>query len=172
MIQIKKIQPYIRQFAKRADLFLLVVCVICSIFGTLMIYRASSSMVAAGWEMNTNKQIIVQVFSIFLGIGAFVLLTVIDADLLASQWKFLVAIQVLLLIALRILGEDDGTGNRAWIRFAGIGIQPSEIIKVLYIVVAAKQMTWLKEYQDINSFKSVVLMAGYFRAATIAGGPA
>ena len=158
----KKFQPYIRQFGERADLFLLVVCVICSIFGTIMIYRASSSMVAAGWEMNTNKQIIVQVFSMFLGIGAYVLLTVIDADLLAGQWKFLIGIQVLLLVALRILGEDDGTGNRAWIRFAGIGIQPSEIIKIIYIIVAAKQMTWLKEYRDINSFPSVAMMAGHF----------
>ena len=141
---------------------MLFICVVCSIFGTIMIYRASSSMVAAGWEMNTNKQIIVQVFSIFLGVGAYVLLTVIDADLLASQWKFLVAIQVLLLVALRILGEDDGTGNRAWIRFAGIGIQPSEIIKIIYIIVAARQMTWLKEYRDINSFYSVLQMAGHF----------
>ena len=162
MFSIKKLQPYIKQFWERADITMLIICVICSIFGTVMIYRASSSMVAAGWEMNTNKQIIVQVFSMFLGIGAYVLLTVIDADLLAGQWKFLIGIQVLLLVALRILGEDDGTGNRAWIRFAGIGIQPSEIIKIIYIIVAAKQMTWLKEYRDINSFPSVAMMAGHF----------
>ena len=162
VFSIKKLKPYIKQFWDRADVLMLFICVVCSIFGTIMIYRASSSMVAAGWEMNTNKQIIVQVFSIFLGVGAYVLLTVIDADLLASQWKFLVAIQVLLLIALRILGEDDGTGNRAWIRFAGIGIQPSEIIKIIYIIVAARQMTWLKEYRDINSFYSVLQMAGHF----------
>ena len=141
---------------------MLIICVICSIFGVIMIYRASSSMVAAGWEMNTNKQIIVQVFSIFLGIAAYVLLTVIDADLLADQWKLLIAVQVLLLIALRIFGQDDGTGNKSWIRFAGIGIQPSEIIKVIYIVVAAKHMTFLKEYRDIDAFSSVVQMAGYF----------
>ena len=164
MIQIKKIQPYIKQFAQRGDMFLLVVCVICSIFGTLMIYRASSNMVAAGWEMNTNKQIIVQVFSIFLGIGAFVVLTVIDADLLAGQWKALIVMQILLLVLLRIFGEDDGTGNFAWIRFAGIGIQPSEIIKVLYIIVAARQMTYFKEYRDVNSFWSVFWMAFYFVA--------
>ena len=162
MFSIKKLRPYIKQFWERADITMLIICVICSIFGTVMIYRASSSMVAAGWEMNTNKQIIVQVFSIFLGIGAYVLLTVIDADLLAGQWKFLIGIQIALLIALRILGEDDGTGNRAWIRFAGIGIQPSEIIKIIYIIVAAKQMTWLKEYRDINSFPSVAMMAGHF----------
>jgi rod shape determining protein RodA len=159
---IKKLQPYIRQFVQRADILLLIICVVCSIFGTLMIYRASSSMVAAGWEMNTNKQIIVQVFSIFLGIIAFVVLTVIDADLLAGQWKAMIAIQVLLLGALVVFGQDDGTGNKSWIRFAGIGIQPSEIIKVIYIIVSAKQMTWLKEYRDINAFPSVAMMAAHF----------
>ena len=162
MFDIKKLQPYIRQFMDRADVFLLIICLICSVFGTIMVYRASSSMVAAGWEMNTNKQIIVQVFSIFLGIGAFVVLTVIDADLLAGQWKFLILIQILLLGALVVLGQDDGTGNKSWIRFAGIGIQPSEIIKVIYIIVAARQMTYLKEYKDINSLSSVVQMAGHF----------
>ncbi len=162
MFAIKKIQPYIKQFTERADMLLLAVCVICSVFGTFMIYRASSNMVAAGWEMNTNKQIIVQVFSIFLGIGAYVLLTVIDADLLSGQWKFMIVLQGLLLAALIVLGQDDGTGNRSWIRFAGIGIQPSEIVKVIYIIVAAKQMTFLKEYRDMNSFYSVIQMAGYF----------
>jgi Bacterial cell division membrane protein len=165
---IKKLQPYIRQFTERADIFLLVVCVLCSIFGTVMIYRASSNMVAAGWEMNTNKQIIVQVFSIFLGIGAFILLTVIDADLLGSQWKILILLQVLLLIALRLFGQDDGTGNFAWIRFAGIGIQPSEIIKILYIIISAYQMTLLRQKGDVNSFFAVVQMVAVFAAVFVA----
>ena len=72
-----------------------------------------------------SKYIAVQVFSMFLGIGAFVLFTIIDADILGSQWKLLCAVNVLLLVALVIFGQDDGTGNKAWIRFAGIGIQSS-----------------------------------------------
>ena len=162
VLDIKKLRPYVKQFIERADIFLLVTCIICSIFGTLMVYRASSSMVAAGWEMNTNKQIIVQVFSIFLGIGAFIALTVIDADLLVDQWGYLLGIQAALLVLLAIFGEDDGTGNHAWIRFAGIGIQPSEIIKVIYIMVAAKQMTYLKEHKDIDALWPVAQMALHF----------
>ena len=109
-----------------------------------------------------SKYIAVQTFSLFLGIGAFILFTVIDADILGSQWKFLVAIQLLLLVALFIFGQDDGTGNKSWIRFAGIGVQPSEVIKVLFIVVAAHQMTFIKEHEDINSFPSIVMMVGHF----------
>lgn len=88
-------------------------------------------------------------------------MTVIDSDLLASQWRILCIINLLLLVALVIFGADDGTGNKSWIRFAGIGIQPSEVIKIIYIVVAAKQMTYLKEHKDINSLFSLVQMAGH-----------
>ena len=159
---IKRLQPYIRQFFQRADIFLLVICLICAVFGTVMIHKASSSMVAAGWEMDTNKQVIVQILSIFLGIGAFVVLTIYDADLIAKNRMALLIIIALLLAALAVLGQDDGTGNKAWIRFAGIGIQPSEIIKVIYIILAAGQMTRLKEQNTINNVSAVAQMAGLF----------
>ena len=160
---ISKFKPYIRQFFQRADIFLLVICTVCAIFGILMVDKAVVGMSAGGWDMSApSKYIAVQTFSMFLGIGAFVLFTIIDADILGSQWKLLCVINVLLLVALIIFGQDDGTGNKSWIRFAGIGIQPSEVIKVLYIIVAAKQMTWLKEHRDIESFLSIVEMAGHF----------
>ena len=127
-------------------------CIICSIYGIIAIDKAVTGMSEGGWANmeNPGKYVFIQVFSMFLGIGMFVLLTVIDSDLLGEQWKALCVINVLLIIALVVLGQDDGTGNKSWIRFAGIGIQPSEVIKVLYIIVSAKQMT------------SVVQMAGHF----------
>ena len=144
-----------RQFFQRADIFLLVMSVICASYGLVLVSRATAS-------MGSSKFIIVQAFSLFLGLIAFVVLTVLDADILGEQWKWLCVINVALRVALVIFGQDDGTGNKSWIRFAGIGIQPSEVIKVLYIVISAKQMTYLKEYKDINSFMSVVQMAGHF----------
>ena len=165
---ISKFKPYIRQFFQRADIFLLVICTVCSIFGILMVDKAVVGMVNGGWNMSApSKYIAVQVFSMFLGIGAFVVFTIIDADILGSQWKILCAVNVLLLVALVIFGQDDGTGNKAWIRFAGIGIQPAEVIKVLYIIVAAKQMTYIKEHQDIDGFLSIVEMVGHCSASSL-----
>ena len=163
MITLQKLKPYIHQFFQRADIFLLVICTVCSIFGILMVDKAVVGMTAGGWDMSApSKYIAVQTFSMFLGIAAFVVFTVIDADILGAQWKLLAAINVLLLVALVIFGQDDGTGNKSWIRFAGIGIQPSEVIKVLYIIIAARQMTWLKEHDDINGFLPIVEMVGHF----------
>lgn len=163
VLEIRKFKPYIKEFFKRADIFLLCICVISSIFGITMIEKAVTGMYEGGWDMSEpSKYLTVQIASMLIGIVAFVLLTVIDVDLIAQQWKLLMMLDLVLLVALVLLGEDDGTGNRSWIRFAGIGIQPSEVIKVIYVVVAAKQMTYLKEYRDINSFISVVQMAAHF----------
>ncbi|MCR5577478.1 MAG: FtsW/RodA/SpoVE family cell cycle protein [Oscillospiraceae bacterium] len=160
---IRRFRPYIRQFFQRADIFLLSICTLCSIFGVVMIHKAVVGMYTGGWNMSAPaKYIAVQIFSIFLGLGAFVLFTIIDADILGSQWKILAGINLLLLVALVIFGQDDGTGNKAWIRFAGIGIQPAEVIKILYIIIAARQMTYIREHEDINSFFSVVQMVGHF----------
>ena len=161
-MSIKKISPFVKDFVHRADMFLFVMCLICAIFGTIMVRKATYDLYMGDWFDSYTKFVVVQVLSIFIGIGAFVLFTVIDADLLGSNWKILCVVNVLLMVLLVFLGQDDGTGNKSWIRFAGIGIQPSEIVKVLYIIVSAKQMTYLKEYKDINSFMSVVQMAGHF----------
>ena len=158
----KELKVYVKQFFERADIFLLVMCTICAIFGTFMVNKAVIAMTAGGWLTNPTKFVLVQVFSIFLGFAFFVAMTVIDADLLGEQWRILCIINVLLLVALVIFGHDDGTGNKSWIRFAGIGVQPSEVIKIIYIIVSAKQMTYLKEYKGINNLMSVIQMAGHF----------
>lgn len=163
MPAIVRLKPYIKEFFQRADIFLLVICILCSIFGITMIEKAVTGMYEGGWNMSVPaKYLAVQIASMILGIIAFVLFTMIDVDLVARQWKLLMLVDLVLLVALVLFGEDDGTGNSAWIRFAGIGVQPSEIIKVIYIIVAARQMTYLKEYKDINSFFSVVQMAAHF----------
>ena len=159
---IKKIMPYIKIFFERADIFLLVMCTISATYGVFMVRRAVMAMAGSTFIGNPTKYVIVQIFSVFLGIAFFVAMTVIDSDLLGEQWRALCVINVALIIALVIFGADDGTGNKAWIRFAGIGVQPSEVIKILYIIVSAKQMTYLKEYKDINSLFSVAQMAGHF----------
>ena len=161
-VHIKKFRPYIKQFFERADIFLLCVCIVSALYGTVMVYITAKGLVSTGSDLSPTKLVVVQMFSMVLGIAAFVVLTVIDADLLGSAWKWLCVINVALLVALVIFGVEDNTGNKSWIRFAGIGIQPSEVIKVIYIIITAKQMTWLKEYRDMNSFLSLVQMAGHF----------
>ena len=137
---------------------------ICTIFGIVMIYSMTSSY---GWA----KYVVVQGFAMFLGIGAFVIFTVIDPDLIADKWVYLTIFNVLFIVGLIFFGKGDEVGSRAWYRFAGIGVQPSEIVKVIFIVLIAKQMATYKEQRTLNKFPSVLKLgihwALYFGLITV-----
>ena len=156
MTATKKIWPAVKEFCKRADMLLLSLCVVCSLFGIVVIHSATLT------YDNPNKFVFVQVLSLLLGIAAFVVLTVIDAEIIADKWMYLCIFDVLFLLILIPLGYDGGTGNKSWLRFFGIGIQPSEVVKIVFIIILAKQISYLKEYKNLNSGWSVLQLVVHF----------
>lgn len=138
-------------FIKRADMLLLSLCLICAVFGIVVILSASASL------DHPARYIIIQTLSLFLGIIFFVLLSIIDVDVFAEKWIWLIGFEVLfMLVLLTPLGFADDTGNRAWLRFGPIGVQPTEVIKLAFIIALAKHMSYLKSYKDINSPISIL----------------
>ncbi len=144
---------HIGNFLKRADLFLLIICTLLTLFGIVAI----SSVTDGG-----TKYIIVQTVSMFIGIGIFLLFTVIDPDLIADKWVYLVAFSVVFILGLIPFGSGDSLGNTAWYRFLGIGVQPSEIVKVIFIVLMAKQISLYKERKELDKPKNVALLLGHW----------
>ncbi|MEA4895008.1 MAG: FtsW/RodA/SpoVE family cell cycle protein [Oscillospiraceae bacterium] len=146
----KKLSPYIKDFVKRADMVLLILCLISSIFGIIVIASASASL------QSPARYLIVQIASLIIGLGFFVLFTVVDIDIIADKWAALIVFEiVLMLLLLTPLGYADNTGNRAWLRFGFVGVQPAEVIKIPFIIILAKQLTYLKNYKSLNSPLSV-----------------
>ena len=116
----KKAMSYAKEFFHRADIFLLVMGLICAIFGIVVISSATAS-------YHSAKYVIVQSASLILGVFAFVVMTVLDVDVLADKWQILCAFNVVFLLLLIPFGVSDNTGNTGWLRFFGIGIQPTEV---------------------------------------------
>lgn len=154
----KRALPWLRDFLKRADMLLLTLCVASSVFGIIVISSAVAS------YNNPTKYVVVQTLALCLGIGLYVLVTVIDVDILADKWVVLSVFNVLFLCTLLFFGEESDTGNNGWLRFFGIGIQPSEVVKITYIIIMAKHISYLKEYKDLNSVVSVAQLAVHFVA--------
>lgn len=146
----KKLKPYVKDFVKRADMTLLTLCLIASVFGLVAISSASASLDGSA------RYLIVQTASLLLGLGLFVLFTVVDIDIIADKWVVLIVFELILtLLLLTPLGFADNTGNRAWLRFGFVGIQPSEVNKIPFIIVLARQISYLKNYKSLNSVVSV-----------------
>ncbi|MDO4750281.1 MAG: FtsW/RodA/SpoVE family cell cycle protein [Eubacteriales bacterium] len=152
----KKYIPYIKDFFHRADIVLLALCCICTIFGMVLISSATAS------YGNSARFLIVQTGAFIIGLGLFVVLTVIDIDILADKWPLLFGFAVFLLLLLVPFGEAGDTGNKGWLRFAGIGIQPSEVVKIIYIVLMARHVSYLREFRNLQSPFSVVQVAVHF----------
>lgn len=130
-------------------MFLLTMCTICTVFGIVMIYSITRD---AGWI----KYVAVQAFAMLLGIAAFIVFTVIDPDLIADKWVYLTIFNILFILGLLVFGYGDEVGSRAWYRFFGIGVQPSEIVKVIFIVLIAKQMSRYREERTLDKGGNVI----------------
>ena len=157
MSALKKILPQLRDFVRRADMFLFTVSVICALYGIVVIASATKS-----YENGSAQFVIVQTLALVLGILLFIAMTVIDVDIFAQHWTWLYGLSALLLLSLIPFGAVSDTGNNGWLRFFGIGIQPTEIVKLAFIIVLAKQLAYLKDYKNLNSVTSVAQIVGHF----------
>lgn len=144
----------VRGYLIKCDYVLLSLCVLCTIFGIVIISSAARS-------FQTNSYVYIQIISLVLGIGAFVVFSLIDLDLITDKWKIIFIFNVLFILTLLIWGVSGGTGNRGWLRFGRIGVQPAEVVKITFTILLAKQITFLSSYK-LNSFVSVVQLAGHF----------
>ena len=151
----RKYLPMIKDFAGRADMYLLSLCCICSMFGLVMIGSATAS------YGNVYKFIVVQLIALFIGITLYIVFTVIDVDVFADNWMYLFLFNVGFILILIPLGVEGDTGNKAWLRFAGIGIQPTEVVKISFIVIMAKHISHLKERRSLNHWKSVFQLVAH-----------
>lgn len=157
MRALKKFLPQLRDFVHRADMFLFTMSVICALYGIVVIASATKS-----YENGSAQFVIVQTLALVLGILLFIAMTVIDVDIFAQHWIWLYGLSALLLLSLIPFGAVSDTGNNGWLRFFGIGIQPTEIVKLAFIIVLAKQLAYLKDYKNLNSVTSVAQIVGHF----------
>ena len=130
-------------------------CCLCAVFGLFIIASATAS-------YGSGTFVAVQLFAFFIGFALYIVFTVIDLDIIADKWPLLAAFEFLFLALLIPFGVSGDTGNSGWLRFFGIGIQPSEVVKVVFIILMAKHMTYLKEYKDINSVLSMAQLVIHF----------
>ena len=146
------------QYFKKTDSFLLIISLISSIYGIILIGSSTGSF--------SSSQSIIQIAATIIGIGLFVMFSLIDIDIFADKSKWMYVFCILFICTLIPWGVADNTGNRAWLRFGAVGVQPAEIVKIPYAIVLAKTLIQAKEKHGVNSpltiIKSVIVFAILF----------
>lgn len=149
-------------FFQQADLLLLGLCCLATLYGMALIASATRYMDTSGMI----RYVGVQGVAMLLGIGAYIFMSMVDIEIVMRKWKWIVGFNVvfigLLVTPLGVGGST--TGNQAWLKFPGIPFQigPAEVVKITFTLLLAKQLEWLREVKrDLKSFPSALMVAGH-----------
>ena len=144
----------LKDFTKKADWVLLILCLVTAGFGLIVIASATN---APKFEGNA-RYLIIQLVAVGLGVLMFALVSSIDVDVISEHRMAMVIFNTVLLLLLIPFGTDNNTGNRSWLDFPllPINIQPAEICKITYILIMASVMA--SHQNNISGIPSVMHM--------------
>ena len=144
----------LKDFPKKGDMVLLVLCLIVAGFGCICIASATS----AEKFGNNLKYIIIQLSAVGLGVMMYALISSIDVELISEHRGAMVVFNTILLLMLLPFGTDNNTGNRSWLDFPllPVMIQPAEICKITYVLIMASVMS--SHQNNISTVPSVMHM--------------
>ena len=157
----KYIANFFRNFFRKADLFLLFLCLVTTIFGWFVIASATH----VGGD-GSSRNLIMQVISTFIGIGCYMLLSSVDTDFFSEHRRFLIFACFAMILLLVPFGTDNGTGNKSWIPipFIKIYVQPAELCKLPFVLILASIMA---SHQNRPSHLFSVLHLGLVAGALV-----
>lgn len=153
MAHLSRTREILQDMLRRTDGILLLLCLLTTAYGVVMIYSSTR-------YMDTLRLTVVQAVAALIGVVLFLLVQQVDVVELMKKklWLYLTVCNFGLVLLLKTpLGIADNTGNRAWLdfKFLPVYVQPAEIVKVLFIVVLAYQLAWLKENYTLRKIPHV-----------------
>jgi len=129
------------------DWSLYIVPLLLAIFGIAVIYSIT---------YGTNNHLALdQIIYVILGIGAAIGLTIVDYRTLKGLYLILYMIGIGLLILVLFIGTKTFGATR-WINLVVFQLQPSEIFKLIILIVLAK---FFSDWQDFNWQKMLLIFA-------------
>lgn len=137
---------------KKIDFYLLALILTASFYGVLLIFSATNS-------FGTLKLVIIQSGAVVAGLFAICILLMIDYKNLSKFSIYIYGLCVILLVATLLFGKEV-QGNKNWIELGPINVQPSEFVKIGFIITFATHINKVKEY--INSPRALIPLILHF----------
>lgn len=146
---------------KAADKFILI---IIGVLGCISLVMLESTVYDNGFVF--DRVLIVQAISYTLGFVCLLVVLHFDYSVFLGLDKYLyiASILILLLVYIPGLGEER-YGSRAWINLGVTTVQPSEFVKILFIILMASYLS--RHREELKKFRGV-MKAGIYALPIIA----
>lgn len=149
----------LRDYFKQLDYVLIAIAAALALLGFLMIASATRS-------SESSRQLLVQSLAIGLGVLLMFLMAAMDYESYTDLVKYLYVGSIFILVFVLLFGQGKSeTGANSWIRIGGIGIQPSELVKISFCITFSVRLSKLRE--SINTPKTLLQLMLHF--AILAG---
>ena len=139
------------------DIGLLFAVTICATISTLLIYSIARSGISE-IEGVGNSYWITQLVSMGMGVFAAFIISFIDYRKLVKFWPLFAIVSIgFVALTFTSLGyQREGADDQGWIKIFGISMQPSEIMKIAFILTFSYHLS--KDEEDMNKPLHMLLL--------------
>ena len=139
-------------YLKKTDAVLWILTLLAVVYSLLLI----SSMQRSG-DYNFFKT---QFVAVVIGFIVAFVISVADYKYIINKWYFSAGIAIVLSLLVFLFGmQVAGTDDTAWLQLpGGFTIQPSEFIKICFIITFSKHLSYLNEQNLIQSLFGVITL--------------
>ena len=138
----------IADFIRETDKVMLILCVFATSYGCLAVYSATR-------YLDTLRPLLVQLIGMIVGIVAAIVISGIDFDKLSKYWYLIALLGVIPVILTFFIGwAPEGTDDKAWLDLGFTTFQPSELLKICFIVTFATHLSYVKP--NVNKIKTLL----------------
>lgn len=131
----------------KTDMTLFYSMLIACVIGLIAVYSATHS-------FSGYSNIIVQSCGFLIGLLAVYILNKIDYEQYGLLSKYIYIGSMALLVLVLIIGRSGDWGAQSWIRIGPVGIQPSEIAKIAFILTFSEHLSRVEK--TINEPKTIL----------------
>lgn len=138
----------IADFFRESDKIFLSLCIFASLYGCLAVLSATR-------YLETNRPFIVQMMSLCLGLAVAIVISAFDFQTFIDRWYIIAVIGLVPVILTFFIGfAPAGTDDKAWLDLGFTTFQPSELLKICFIVTFSAHLSKVKA--NINKLKYLI----------------
>lgn len=138
----------VADFVRETDKILLLLTFFASCYGCIAVFSATN-------YMGSNRPVIVQTICLFAGIIAACVISSINYSHYLKYWPLIAFVGLVPVILTFFIGfAPEGTDDKAWLNLGFTTFQPSELLKICFVLTFGKHLSHVKK--DINKLKYLI----------------
>lgn len=157
----KQLMSRLADFFRESDKILILLCFFATSYGCLAVFSATN-------YKETVRPVLIQLLCMAAGLLAAMIISAPDYEKLLKRWYLAAAVGLIPVILTFFIGfAPEGTDDKAWLDLGFTTFQPSELMKVCFVVTFAAHLRKIKP--NINRLKYLIplVLHGFFPAALI-----